>query len=173
MEISAIQSTSAALPQEAVQEAVSALPNVSENLFKEIPSDQTEAFYASTTAVEIPADEYAAIRADQELSFSSLIDKHGLEKTLSVLSVETLKQKFDAEFGQLPDAETLKTLDLAKFEALNKHGIISDEMMGKIREAFAPATTEPSAPVAEVVSVEVVEIAAPVAAPAETAEPAA
>lgn len=134
--ISAVQPTSPSSSQEAVLEAIPKLLDGKAAFFKEVPSDKTESFYNSTTAVAISADEYDAILTDQKLPFSGLIDKHGIEKLLSVLSVETLKQKFEAEFDELPDAEILRGLDLLKFAKLNQHGIISDETMNQIKKAF-------------------------------------
>jgi len=88
-------------------------------------------------AFKIASSVYEEIRADKEQSFSQLVDKHGLENVLVALSPETMKQKFDAEFGDLPnDPELLKGLDLVKFSSLNKSKILSDESMDKIKGAF-------------------------------------
>ncbi len=167
--ISSIQSSSAVLPQqEAAQEAVSVLPNVNDSLFTEVPSDKTEAFYNSTVAIEIPAEEYNAIRADQDLSFTALMNKYGFEKTLSVLSKETVKQKFEAEFGAVSNevfkGELLTVLLLA---ALNKHGIISDDQMNE----FSIGLKEGNKSLEEAAQTDVqVEQTAPVAVAVETSE---
>ncbi len=157
-EAQGIQQINTALPQEINQENIPVLPNTNEVLFKEIPTDNTDSFYESTKAVALESGEFNAIREDQELSFSQLIDKHGLEKTLSVLSVDVLRQKFEAQFGEMPEADVLANLDMDKLATLNKAGILSDEMMGKIqaaREALINPPVEASAPVEAVAASEV------------------
>ena|SRR5579872_874352 len=77
----------------------------------------------------IMSEEYEQIRSLKDEPFSKLYENHDLDKVAAVLTKETLKQKFDQEFGSLSDEELLKKFSLIELNNLNEYQIISDERM--------------------------------------------
>jgi len=88
----------------------------------------------SSRASLLTTREYKDVFSLRNEPFSTIVEKYSLNKILSVLPRETLRQKFEAEFGQLSNAELLEKFGWSQLGELNMHGLLPAGKMEQIKE---------------------------------------